>query len=453
MLLEDKRVLVFGAGKSGISATKLLQNYGASVLLYDANTKLETKEFEGKLDIEHNFQLITGSLTEELMGKIDLLILSPGVPIDHPYVESMIGNNIPVWGEIELAYRLSKGRVIGITGTNGKTTTTSLLGEIMKSYFKEVYVVGNIGNPYTDIALETTDDAIIVAELSSFQLETIQEFKPAVSAILNITPDHLNRHHTMENYIQMKENITKNQGKAELCILNYEDDTLRQMADRLRTRVRFFSSEHELKDGIYLEQEEIIYTNEGVKQLVCNVNELNILGKHSYENVMAGVLAAIEMGVPMEYIRKAITSFHAVEHRIEFVETIDGVSYYNDSKGTNPDASIKAVQAMRAPTILIGGGYDKKSEFDEWIQSFEGKVKLLVLLGETREKIAETARKYGFHNIIMVNSLKEAVCISALKSEPGDAVLLSPACASWGMFENYEQRGRLFKEYVREMLE
>lgn len=452
MLLKDKRVLVFGAGKSGICATRLLQKLEAIVVMYDANTKLTNNDFKDKFDTEHNFTLITGSLPDELMTSIDLLVISPGIAIDHPYVENIKNKNIPVWGEIELAYRFSRGRIIGITGTNGKTTTTSLVGEIMKGYYDEVYVVGNIGNPFTDIAMDTTDNSVIVAELSSFQLETIHDFNPTVSAILNITPDHLNRHHTMENYIQMKENVTKNQTMSELCVLNYEDEILRNMAARLRTRVMFFSSARILKDGLYLDGEEIFYSENGQNQLVCNVNELNILGKHSYENVMASVGIALTMGVPMDCIRKAITAFKAVEHRIEYVETINGVTYYNDSKGTNPDASIKAVQAMKGPTVLIGGGYDKNSEFDEWIESFDNKIKCLVLLGETKDKIAAAAKRHGFQNIIMVDSLKDAVRVSANNSEPGDAVLLSPACASWGMFENYEQRGRLFKEYVREML-
>jgi UDP-N-acetylmuramoylalanine--D-glutamate ligase len=322
----------------------------------------------------------------------------------------------------------------------------------MNTFFEEVYVVGNIGNPYTDIAMEATERAVTVIELSSFQLETIQEFKPDVSAILNITPDHLNRHHTMDNYIAMKENVAKNQTMAELCVLNYEDEILREMATRLGTRILFFSSARSLSDGIYLMGEEIYYCVNGEKTSVCNINELHILGKHSYENVMAAVGIAITLGIPMEFIHKAITNFQAVEHRIEYVETIKGVTYYNDSKGTNPDASIKAVQAMKSPTIVIGGGYDKKIPFDDWIESFGQKVKYLVLLGQTREQIAETARRHGFHNIIMVNNLQDAVKVSAEKAQSGDAVLLSPACASWGMFENYEERGRLFKEYVREML-
>jgi len=452
MQLMDKKVLVFGAAKSGISATRLLQKQGAFVILFDSNIKLTKDDFQDKFSVIDNFMLVTGDLSEKIIDSLDLLVISPGIAIDHPDVERMKAKNIPVWGEIELAFRFAKGKVIGITGTNGKTTTTTLVGEIMNTYFEEVYVVGNIGNPYTDIAMEATEEAVTVIELSSFQLETIHEFKPDISAILNITPDHLNRHHTMDNYIAMKENVAKNQTMSELSVLNYEDETLRAMSKRLKTRILYFSSARVLIDGLYLEGEDIIYSQKGVKQFVCNTNELRILGKHSYENVMAAVGIAITLEIPMEFIRKAVLNFQAVEHRIEYVETIHGVSYYNDSKGTNPDASIKAVQAMKSPTIVIGGGYDKNNSFDEWIDSFEGKVKYLVLLGQTRDQIADAARRHGFHNIIMVNNLKDAVKICAEKAVSGDAVLLSPACASWGMFENYEERGKLFKEYVREML-
>ncbi len=451
MQLKDKKVLVFGAGKSGISSVRLLQRQGASVLLYDANTKLTTENFRDQFDIEHNFSLVTGELPEEVIDSLDLFVISPGIAIDNPVAVRIKAKGIPVWGEIELAYRFAKGKVIGITGTNGKTSTTTLVGEIMRTYFKEVFVVGNIGNPYTDVAMETTEASICVIELSSFQLETIHEFKPEVSAILNITPDHLDRHHNMETYIVLKENVAKNQTMAEICVLNYEDEILRETAKRLHTRVLFYSSARRLENGLYLEGDDIYYSVDGKRELVCSVHELKVLGRHMYENIMAGVGIAITMGIPMNYIHTALVNFRAVEHRIEFVETINGVTYYNDSKGTNPDASIKAVQAMVSPTLVIGGGYDKHVEFDEWIESFQGKVKLLVLLGQTRDQIAETARRHGFHDIIMAEDLKEAVKVCTERAVSGDAVLLSPACASWGMFENYEQRGRLFKEYVREL--
>lgn len=452
MKLKDKKVLVFGAGKSGISSVKLLQKLDAAVVLYDGKKDLDISAFKDIIDTSKNFKAYFGDFPMDRLNEFDLMILSPGIAFDHPFVEKVKEKGIPVWGEIELAYRHSKGKVIGITGTNGKTTTTSLVGQIMSTYFKEVFIVGNIGTPYTDIALETTDESVTVIELSSFQLETIHEFRPHVSAILNITPDHLNRHHTMENYINLKKNIAKNQDIKDICILNYEDENTRNLAAQLNTRVIYFSGERKIEQGLYLDGDDILYSKDSNILKICNINELQVLGRHNYENIMAASAIAIEMGIPMELIHKAITSFKAVEHRIEYVDTIDGVKYYNDSKGTNPDASIKAVMAMKSPTILIGGGYDKGSSFDEWVLSFNGRIKTLVLLGETAEKIAATARKYGFTNIIMVQDLKEAVLVSAKEAKEGDAVLLSPACASWGMFDNYEQRGRKFKEYVRELL-
>jgi len=452
MQLENKNVMVYGAARSGISAAGMLQKLGASVLLYDCNTKITKEALTDKYDINQDYTLVTGALSDQTIDLLDLLIISPGVPTDHPDILKVMKKNIPVWSEIELAYRYTKGRIIGITGTNGKTTTTTLVGEIIKAYQEEVYVVGNIGNSYSEEALSTTDNSITVIELSSFQLETIHELKLDVSAILNITPDHLDRHYTMENYIAMKERITLNQTSSEVCVLNYEDEILHNMAGRIPARILYFSSERELEDGLYLKGDNIIYSDQGKLQVVCNVNELHILGKHNYENVMAAVGIAVSLKIPMDIIRSAVLNFRGVEHRIEFVETINGVTYYNDSKGTNPDASIRAVQAMRCPTILIGGGYDKKIPFDDLIKAFDGKVKGLVLLGQTREQFAETARRYGFENIIMAENLREALELSTKQAVSGDVVLLSPACASWGMFDNYEQRGRLFKEYVREML-
>jgi UDP-N-acetylmuramoylalanine--D-glutamate ligase len=452
MQLQGKKVMVYGAAVSGISATRLLLRLGAFVILFDCNTNLTKEDFTDKFDMDTMFLLITGSLPEEVINTIELVIISPGVACDSPDILRIKEKNIPVWGEVELAYRHAKGKIIGITGTNGKTTTTALVGKIMKAYFPEVYVVGNIGNSYSDIALEASDKAVTVIELSSFQLETILDFKPDISAILNITPDHLDRHHTMEEYIAMKERITLNQAVSDLCILNYEDETLRSMAGRLKPKALFFSSARDLQEGIYLEEEDICYAARKEIQYVCDVTQLHILGKHNYENVMAAIGIAVAMGVPMEYIRKSVLNFKAVEHRIEYVETIKGVTYYNDSKGTNPDASMRAVQAMKSPTILIAGGYDKKVSFDDWIDAFQGKVKLLILLGQTKKQIARTARRHGFTDYILVGSLLEAVSLSAEKAVPGDSVLLSPACASWGMFRDYEERGNLFKEYVREML-
>ena len=446
--LAEKKVLVFGTGISGIGAAKLLEKVQAEVILYDGNEKLCKEEIRKKLPNDSKCEIVLGALSKELLESLDLVVMSPGVPLDIPAVEQIKAAGIPIWGEIELAYQMSEGMVLAITGTNGKTTTTALLGEIMKAYAESVFVVGNIGNPYTDAALSMTEDSYTVAEISSFQLETIDTFAPKVSAILNITEDHLNRHHTMEEYIRVKELITKNQTKEDYCILNYEDEVLREFGKKCPAKTVFFSSERKLEKGVFLDGDVICLKTDKETFEIVKTEELKILGKHNYENVMAASAMAYYAGVPMEVIHKAVTQFRAVAHRIEFVEEIDGIAYYNDSKGTNPDAAIKGIQAMNRPTLLIGGGYDKESSYEEWIQSFDGKVKYLVLIGQTREKIQEAAHKCGFMNTILAYNLEEAVSICTEKAEKGDAVLLSPACASWGQFDNYEQRGDKFKEYV-----
>ena len=338
--------------------------------------------------------------------------------------------------------------MLGVTGTNGKTTTTTLVGEIMSAYKPSVFVVGNIGNPYTDIAMDTREDSVVVAEISSFQLETIHTFAPKVSAILNITPDHLNRHHTMECYVETKERIASNQTKEDVCVLNYEDAYTRTFGEKCPAKVVFFSSKRELADGLFLRGEEIMLAENGKVQRLMNIHEMNLVGLCNVENVMAAIAICRAMDVPMDVILATVRQFKAVEHRIEFVATKNGVDYYNDSKGTNPDAAIQGIRAMTKPTILIGGGYDKQSEYDEWIENFDGKVKALVLIGQTRDKIAECARKHGFSNIILADTFEEAFQICVQNAVPGDAVLLSPACASWGMFPNYEVRGKMFKEMV-----
>ena len=445
--MKNQKVLVFGCGISGIAASRLLEREGKDVILYDGNTSLNIEELKHQLGENTKVEIVLGELPEDRMRELGMVVMSPGVPTDLPVVLKMRDMGIFISGEMELAYTYAKGDVLAITGTNGKTTTTALLGEIMKCYKDSVYVVGNIGNPYTAAALDMTEESVAVAEVSSFQLETIHEFRPKVSAILNITPDHLNRHHTMQGYIEAKEAIVKNQTAEDTCILNYEDEVLRQFGKTVNAKVLYFSSQRRLEKGIYLDDGNMIYKGEE-EIVVCHTSELPLLGTHNYENVMAAVAMAYSYGVPMELIRKAVREFQGVAHRIEFVAEKNGVAYYNDSKGTNPDAAIRGIRAMNRPTVLIGGGYDKNSEFDEWIESFDGKVKLLVLLGATREKIADTARKHGFDRIAMADTFEEAMQISVAAAESGDAVLLSPACASWGMFKNYEERGDKFKELV-----
>ena len=453
MDLNGKRVLVVGSGKSGVAAAELLVKKGIEFVLFDGNKDLDTAALTEKNLVFAGAKILLGELKEEDLAQIDLAVLSPGVPTDLPMVDMMREKGIPIWGEIELAYHFAKGRIIAITGTNGKTTTTSLVGQIMANYYDDVKVVGNIGIPYTSVAADTTDETVTVAEISSFQLETTHDFAPEVTAILNITPDHLNRHHTMECYIETKESITKNQTAQDTCVLNYEDEVLRAFGETLKTKVVYFSSKRKLDRGLYLDGEDIFYADGQTDVKVINVNELNILGKHNYENVMAAVGMSLSFGVPMEKIVEVLKKFVAVEHRIEYVTEKRGVKFYNDSKGTNPDAAIQGIRAMNRPTLLIGGGYDKQSEYDEWIESFDGKVKKLVLIGQTREKIAECARKHGFTDIVLCDTFDEAIDTCYESAVSGDAVLLSPACASWGMFPNYEERGRIFKEYVRNLKE
>lgn len=445
MLWKDKKVVVVGLGKSGNAALSLLKAAGAKVCLYDGKKDLEVSGYEEDVYLD--------SFDEDVFAQLDCAVFSPGVPLDIPIADFLRKNKVPIIGEIELAYTFEKGRVVGITGTNGKTTTTTLVGQIMKAWYDDTFVVGNIGVPYTEMVMKTTKDSVTVAEISSFQLETTDTFCPEVSAILNITPDHLNRHKTMENYIEAKFAIEKKQTSRQVCILNYEDKTLREKAKDLSAKVVFFSSKRPLEEGAFLDDKgDIVFVNSsGEATVVCNVSECKLLGLHSYENYMAAILMGIYMNIPIETIAPVVKSFAGVEHRVEFVKDFKGVNYYNDSKGTNPDAAIKAIESMNRKTVLIGGGYDKAAEFDEWIESFQGKVTYLILLGDTKEKIERTARRHGFQQIVMVSDLKEAVNKAYELAKEGEAVLLSPACASWDMFKSFEQRGELFKEYVNSL--
>lgn len=450
MNLNGKKALVFGAGISGIGSCRLLEAQGADVILHDGNDKLDVDRMKEELGSGSRAEIRLGDFPKKETASLDLVVLSPGIPTDLDVLDEIREAGIPVWGEIELAFVCGKGEVLGITGTNGKTTTTTLLGEIIKRAYGSTFVVGNIGSPYTQAASQTRRDSVIVAELSSFQLESIVTFRPRVSAVLNITPDHLNRHHTMEAYIQAKLDIAKNQTEEDTCVLNYEDGACRAMAKKIKASVLYFSSKHKLEQGIYLDEGSIIYKPKkscpGTE--VCKLEELKILGVHNYENVMAAAAMAAAYGVDMDIISSTVKEFQGVAHRIEFVAEKNGVVYYNDSKGTNPDAAIKGIQAMNRPTVLLGGGYDKQSDFHEWIKSFEGKVRYLVLIGATKEQIRKEAAECGFTDCILKDSFQEAMDTCVELARPGDAVLLSPACASWGMFENYEVRGDEFKKYV-----
>ncbi len=444
-IFKDKKWLVIGAGKSGINAAKLLISSGAQIILYDDNEKASFDEIKEKA------VFYAKEIPEDVLKDISEAVISPGIPLSCPAAEMCGKHKIKVIGEIELAYMFEKGDIAAITGTNGKTTTTALTGEIMKYTGDKVIVAGNIGEPYTKLVAGSEETSHSVLEVSSFQLETIEDFRPHVSAVLNITPDHLNRHHTMQNYIDAKLRIAENQEASDYIVLNYEDEILRKKAAKLKPKAVFFSSKRILDEGIYLRDEKDICMKwDGEETKICSISELSLLGTHNYENVMAAAMITRLMGVSIQDIQKAVKEFKSVEHRIEYVCEKNGVVYYNDSKGTNTDAAIKGICSMTRPAFLIGGGYDKDADFSEWVECFSGRVKKLVLIGATKDKIAKTCDEKGFSDYIKADSFEEAVDYCKNNAEPGDAVLLSPACASWDMFKSYEERGRIFKKLVLE---
>lgn len=448
MEYNGKKALVCGMARSGIAAAKLLNRLGARVTLQDMKKREEISADVLALEGE-GIVLYTGANPDEIACAQDLIVLSPGIPCDLPFIAAAEEAGIEVISEVELAYRLTPCPITAITGTNGKTTTTTLTGEIMKTAYSGTAVVGNIGIPYSEEVERLTEKDWVVAEISSFQMEKAKEFHPHISAVLNITPDHLNRHKTMDVYIAMKERVFAKQTAADFCILNHGDEICRKMADKTAAKLFFFDSSETLAEGIYLDGDAIEVRWGAINETLIHVDELQILGVHNYENVMAAAAMGICAGIALDTIRAVLKGFAGVAHRIEYVATVDGVDYYNDSKGTNVDASIRAVLAMKKPIVLIGGGYDKGSSFDEWTKLFPGRVKHLVLIGVTAPKVRASAEKFGFTAISDCETFEEAVDLCREKAEVGDCVLLSPACASWGMFDNYEQRGDMFKEQVR----
>lgn len=444
-----EKYLIVGAGRSGICSAGLLEALEKEYVIFDGNEKLDKKAVTEKIGCRKEPLFILGNVGESELEGIDICVVSPGVSLETDIMKKVIAKGIPVWSEIELAYLYDKGKVIGITGTNGKTTTTSLVYEIVSAFNKNTLLVGNIEIPYTGRVVDSVDGGATVAEISSFQLETMLTFKPKVCAILNITPDHLDRHKTMENYGNVKKSIAKNQDENDFCVLNYDDPVLRDFAKECKSKVIFFSSKEKLSEGIYYSDETIYLAKDGKNEAFVNTREVNLVGIHNFENIMAAVAITMSFGIPVDIIRDTVRKFIAVEHRIEYVTTKNGVKYYNDSKGTNTDAAIKAIDAMPAQTVLIAGGYDKESEYDEWVSRFPGKVRKLVLIGQTRENIAAACEKIGFTDYVFAEDLRQAVDISEKEARPGDYCLLSPACASWGMFKNYQQRGNMFKAFVR----
>lgn len=448
-MFQGKNYMIIGMARSGVASAKALKAVGASVFAYDAKTEEQLSDIiaEAKLYIDV-FQLGQPSPN---FDAVDRVVVSPGVPLDLPFFSTIKELGIPMIGEIELAYELAKGEFVGITGTNGKTTTTSLLGEMYKAHAFDTRVVGNIGKPAVLEALTSTPETKFVTELSSFQLESIQTFRAKVATILNLTPDHLNRHKTMANYIDAKKRIFENQESSDFAVLNHRDPELLKIAPTLKAEVWWFSSVAPVSLGAYLQGEALMLQTHTKKIEVCQTKELLIFGEHNLENALAAIVMAFLGGVSLEAIRKALKTFKGVEHRIEYVTTVLDRQFYNDSKATNPDAAIKAVKAMRQPTVLIAGGMDKGSTFETFFEAFTPLIEAVVVFGETKEAIKRCGNQLGYEAIYVVNDMEEAVEKAYELSVEGGAVLLSPACASWDMYPNFEIRGEHFKRCVHQL--
>ena len=450
---QNKRVLVLGMARSGIAAAQLLCRYGAKPILNDRKTEAELGEALAPLrELPCTWRLGEDALA--LLDSCDVLMISPGVPIDSPIVLAARERHIPVTGELEIASQLADGTLVALTGTNGKTTTVSLLGEIYRAAGKIAYVAGNVGYPLSAAAMMSRPEDMLVAEVSSFQLETTETFHPRVAAVLNITEDHLNRHCTMENYIAVKRHIFDRQNGMDTAVLNADDPACRAMAQGLKAQVAWFSRTQAVEQGAFVKDGRITIRWHDEEKPVCGVEEVYIPGPHNTENALAAAMMAYASGVPAAVIRHALRTFKGVEHRIEFVRELDGVKWYNDSKGTNVDSTIKAVQTMRAPTVLILGGSDKHIPFDALAQEIvrSGQIAKVVLCGATAPLIEKALLDAGYTAITHAEKYPEMVRLCRTLAVPGGNVLLSPACASFDQFSDYEQRGRVFKQLVNELI-
>lgn len=441
--LRDKRVLVVGLGKSGVAAAQFLQGRGARVTVSDSKAEAQlSREIPGLLD--RGIVVETGGHGERTFRDQDLIVVSPGVPYDVPQLMQARSLGVPVIGEVELAYRFLKGRIIGITGSNGKTTTTTLVGQILEHSGKKVQVGGNIGTPVIELAPMSTDDSWTVLEISSFQLETIEKFRVNVGVILNITPDHLDRHGTLEGYVAAKARIFENQTSEDHAVLNADDPICVPLAGKTRGRVALFSRKSEVKNGAFVRDEKLWFREQSGEREVMAADEIPLKGAHNVENVLAAVAVGMITGCQPAQIRSAVMAFKAVEHRLEYVATINGVDYYNDSKATNVDATIKALESFPANIHIILGGKDKGSDYTVLQDLLRARVKKVYTIGAAAEKIASHIGDAA--PLEKSETLEKAVRRAAESAVAGDIVLLAPACASFDQFENYEHRGRVFKE-------
>jgi len=440
--------LVIGAGISGRSASLALVKHGGSVILNDMKA-IDTTVAPWPELAAAGVQLLFGKQDTALLQGVDVVVPSPVISPEIPIMKEAIRLGLPIWSEVEVASRVTDADILGVTGTNGKTTTTTLLGEIMNATGRHTVVGGNIGYGLALQAEDLPAGDVVVAELSSFQLEFTNTMKAKAATILNITPDHLDRHHTMEAYAAAKERIFRNQDKNDFAVLNYDDERVRAMADDMTGIVVYFSTHGEVPVGAFYNDGELVLRMDGVDTVICHESDMHLFGKHNIQNCLAASLMAYVAGASLDVIRATLKSFKGVEHRLEKVRTIHGVTYYNDSKGTNVDASIKALEAFKGHVILIAGGYDKKTPLDEFMALAKEKVDTLILLGDAADRFEEAAKKAGLTDIRKVGySMERAIFLARSIAKEPQVVVLSPACSSFDMYDNYEQRGRVFKGIV-----
>ncbi len=447
MNLKKKKVLVIGAGRSGLAAVKRLKALGAHVILTDQK---EPDQLSGILELGlPDGQLVLGHIPQWHEVEAEVIVLSPGVSPQLPFIQEGMAQGALLWSEVELALRDHPAFKIGVTGTNGKTTTTTLIGELARRTGKSTLVAGNIGVALSDQVENLDEEGIIVAELSSFQLELVDSLCMNVGILLNVTPDHLDRHGTLENYLAAKARIFEKQRPSDCAILNWDDARVRELAPHLKARVVFFSPTSLLAEGYGVQGDEIVLARDGKITPIIKRRELQLRGNHNLENMMASIAAVRELGLSWEEIAQGLREFKGVEHHQEVVGTYEGILFINDSKGTNPDAAEKALYAFEEPIVLIAGGKNKGLDFHDFMKTVKEQVKSLVLVGSAAAEMEQAAKDTGIRHYLRAETFAEAVELAIAEAEPGNVVLLSPACTSWDMFKSYEERGEFFKELVR----
>ena len=444
-----KNCLVVGMARSGVALANMLLDNGYNVICSDTKGRENFGDDMDELEKKGAY-LALGEAPDAYFDKCDTMIISPGISINAGFVKRAMEKGVEVSGELEIGFRFLKGLVLAITGTNGKTTTTTLVGEIFKNCGKTTYVVGNIGIPVTSIADKTDEDSVTVIEVSSFQMETADEFYPKCAALLNITEDHLNRHGTMDEYIRMKKRVFSRQNESDFAVLNLEDSEVVKRSLDIKAKKLWFSKKPMEEDGAFQKEGNVYFRLNGKLTYVCKASDIYIPGPHNLENALAAVAMTMAVGVPEDIVAHTLKTFTGVEHRIETVDTISGIRYINDSKGTNVDSTVRAVQTMTEPTVILLGGSDKHTDFTplcELIRDSEN-IRFAVTLGDTAKQFNETFDKVGFENYVYADGFENAVLKARELCKEGWNVLLSPACASFDMFKDYEQRGRVFKDIV-----